>query len=65
MVGGGVQLGPLSVRRPPNSPIVPIPGDYDDGEFDGIMIGGRKPKYSEKTCAVPVCPPQMPHNLTE
>jgi hypothetical protein len=23
-----------------------------------------KPKYSEKTCAVPLCPPQIPHGLT-
>jgi hypothetical protein len=23
-----------------------------------------KPKYSEKTCPVPLCPPQIPHGLT-
>jgi hypothetical protein len=30
-------------------PIVPAPGDYDDGEFGGMKID-RKLKYSEKTC---------------
>jgi hypothetical protein len=24
----------------------------------------RKQKYSEKTCPVPLCPPQIPHGLT-
>jgi hypothetical protein len=24
----------------------------------------RKPKYSEKTCPVPICSPQIPHGLT-
>jgi hypothetical protein len=30
IVGGGVQLGPLGTEVT-NRPIVPIPGDYDDG----------------------------------
>jgi hypothetical protein len=30
-VRGGVQLGPL-VTAATNRPIVPVPGDYDDGE---------------------------------
>jgi hypothetical protein len=30
-------------------PIVPAPGDCEDGEFGG-MNGKGKPKYSEKTC---------------
>jgi hypothetical protein len=30
-------------------PIVPAPGDYDDGEFGWMKIGMGKPKYSEKT----------------
>jgi hypothetical protein len=37
IVGGGVQLGPLSIAAT-NRPIVPTPGDYDDGEIGG-MIG--------------------------
>jgi len=27
-------------------------------------IDRGKPKYSEKTCPVPLCPPQIPHGLT-
>jgi hypothetical protein len=41
-------LGPLGTT-PTNRPIVPAPGDYDDGEIGG-MIGKWKRKYSEKTC---------------
>jgi hypothetical protein len=37
IVGGGVQLGPLGPAAT-NRPIVPAPGDYDDGEIGG-MIG--------------------------
>jgi hypothetical protein len=37
-VGGGVQVVPLGIVAI-NTPIVPTPGDYDDGEFGGIMIG--------------------------
>jgi hypothetical protein len=36
-VGGEVQLGPLGTAAT-NKPVVPVPGDYDDGEIDG-MIG--------------------------
>jgi hypothetical protein len=32
IVGGGVQLGPLGTAAT-DWPIVPAPGDYDDGEF--------------------------------
>jgi hypothetical protein len=39
-------LGPLGTAAT-NRPIVPAPGDYDDGEIGEMMIG--KPKYSEKT----------------
>jgi hypothetical protein len=38
IVGGGVQLGPLGSAAT-NRPIVPTPGDYDDGEIYGMMIG--------------------------
>jgi hypothetical protein len=40
-------LGPLGTAST-NRPIMPAPGDYDDGEI-GEMIGRGKPKYSEKT----------------
>jgi hypothetical protein len=36
LVGGGVQpLGTVAT----DWPIVPAPGDYDDGEFGGMKIG--------------------------
>jgi hypothetical protein len=35
-VGGGVQLGPLGTAAT-NRPIVPAPGDYDDGEIGGMI----------------------------
>jgi hypothetical protein len=38
IVGGGVQLGPLGTVAT-NRPIVPAPGDYDDGETGGMMNG--------------------------
>jgi hypothetical protein len=37
-VRGGVQLGPLGTAAT-SRPIVPAPGDYDDGEIGGMMIG--------------------------
>jgi hypothetical protein len=36
--GGGVQLSPLGMSAAV-WPIVFVPGDYDDGEFDGMKIG--------------------------
>jgi hypothetical protein len=42
-------LGPLGTAAT-NRPIVPAPGDYDDGEIGGMMIGRVEQKYSEKTC---------------
>jgi hypothetical protein len=38
LVGGAVQLGPLGMAAT-DWPIVPAPGDYDDGEFGGMKIG--------------------------
>jgi hypothetical protein len=40
--------------------------DADDcGAISGVSEWQRKPKYSEKkTCPVPLCPPQIPHDLT-
>jgi hypothetical protein len=59
-VGGGVQLGPLGTAAT-NRPIVPAPGDYDDGEIGGIMIGGGNRSNRRKSVPVPLCPPQTPH----
>jgi hypothetical protein len=40
-VGGGVQLGPLGTAAT-DRPIVPAPGDYDDGEIGGIIGRGNR-----------------------
>jgi hypothetical protein len=58
-VGGGVQLGPLGTAAI-NRPIVPFPGDYDDGEIGG-MIGRGNRSTRRKPAPVPLCPPQIPH----
>jgi hypothetical protein len=38
-VGGGVHLGPLGTAAT-HRPIVPAPGDYDEGEIGGMMMAG-------------------------
>jgi hypothetical protein len=58
-VGGGVQLGLLGTAAT-NRPIVPAPGDYDDGEIGG-MIGKGNRSTRRKPTPVPLCPPQTPH----
>jgi hypothetical protein len=59
IVGGGVNLGPLDTAAT-NRPIVPTPGDYDDGEIGG-MIGKGNRSIRRKPAPVPLCPPQTPH----
>jgi hypothetical protein len=58
-LGGGVQLGPLGTAAT-NRPIVPAPGDYDDGEIGG-MIGRGNRSTRRKPAPVLLCPPQTPH----
>jgi hypothetical protein len=58
IVGGGVQLGPLSTAAT-NRPIVPAPGDYDDREIGG-MIGRGNGSTQRKPAPVLFCPPQTP-----
>jgi hypothetical protein len=41
-------------------PIVPAPGDYDDGEI-GEMIGRGNRSTRLKPAPVSLCPPQTPH----
>jgi hypothetical protein len=60
IVGGGVQLGPLGTAAT-NRPIVPAPGDYDDGEIGRMMIGKRNRSTRRKPAPMPLCPPQTPH----
>jgi hypothetical protein len=57
-VGGGVQLGPLGTAAT-DWPIVPAPGDYDDGEFGGIKIGRGNRSTRRKPTPAPLCPTQI------
>jgi hypothetical protein len=58
-MGVGVQLGPLGTAANIR-PIVPAPGDYDDGEIGG-MFGRENRSTRRKSAPVPLCPPQTPH----
>jgi hypothetical protein len=60
-VGGGVQLGPLGTAAT-NWPIVPAPGDYDDGEIGGMIDRGNRSTW-RKPDPVPLRPPQTPHSV--
>jgi hypothetical protein len=62
IVGGGIQLGPLCSAAT-NRPIVPAPGNYDDGEFGGMMIGKRNRSTRRKPAPVPLCVPQIRYAL--
>jgi hypothetical protein len=44
-------------------PIVHPPGDYDDGELGGMMIGKGNRSSRRKPTLVPLFPPQIPHDL--
>jgi hypothetical protein len=54
------KLGPLGTAAT-YRPIVPSPGDYDDGEIGGIMIGRGNRSTRRKPAPVPLGPPQTPH----
>jgi hypothetical protein len=60
IVGGGVQLGPLGTAATIR-PIVPAPGDYNDGQIGGMMIGRGNRSTRRKPAPVPLCPPQTSH----
>jgi hypothetical protein len=60
VVGGGVQLCRLSTAAT-NRPIVPVPGDYDDGEIVGMKIGKGNRSARRNPAPEPLCPPQTPH----
>jgi hypothetical protein len=55
------QLGPLGTTAR-NRPIVPAPGDYDDGDIGG-MIGRGNRSTRRKPAQVPICSPQTPYAL--
>jgi hypothetical protein len=63
--GGGVApiLGPLGTSTT-EWPIVPTPGDCDDGEFGGIKIGSGNRITRRKPAPAPLCPPQIPLDHT-
>jgi hypothetical protein len=58
-VGGGVQLVPLGTAAT-NRPIVPAPGDYDDGEIGGMIDRGNR-ITRRKPAPLPLSPLQIPH----
>jgi hypothetical protein len=59
MVGGGVHTD--STRHVGYYwPIVPAPGDCDDGEFGGMKIGRGNQSTRRKPAPAPLCPPQIP-----
>jgi hypothetical protein len=57
--GGEVQLGSHGTAAA-ITPILPAPGDYDDGEIGG-MIGRGNRITQRKPAPVLLCPPQTPH----
>jgi hypothetical protein len=44
-----------------NRYIVPTPGDYDDGQIGGMMIGRINRSTRRKLAPVPLCSPQTLH----
>jgi hypothetical protein len=63
IVGGAVKLCPLGTAATKRRPIVPAPGDYDDGKIGGMMIGRGNRSTRRKPAPGPLCPPQTPHAL--
>jgi hypothetical protein len=45
-------------------PIVPAPGDYDDGEFGGMKIGRGNRNTRRKLSPAPLRQPQIPLDQT-
>jgi hypothetical protein len=64
---GGVRLSPLGTSATISS-IIPAPDDDDDDDEYKVVGGMRTGKGSRNTlrkpAPVPLCPPQIPHNLT-
>jgi hypothetical protein len=61
IVGGGVQLDALGTS-PTNWLIVSATGDYEDGEFGGMMIGSGNRSTRRKPAPAPLCA-LIPHDL--
>jgi hypothetical protein len=61
IVGGGIQTE--STRHVGHFwPIVPAPGDCEDGEFGGIKIGRGNRSTRRKPAPAPLRPPQIQLN---
>jgi hypothetical protein len=62
---GGVRLSPLGTSAT-ICPIVPDPDDrwYECGAVGGMKIGRGNRITRRKPAPVPLCPPQIPHDLT-
>jgi hypothetical protein len=61
--GGGVQTG--STRHVGHFwPIVPTPGDCENGEFGGMKIGRGNRSTRRKPTPAPLCQPQIPLDQT-
>jgi hypothetical protein len=52
------KLGPLGTSAT-HWPIVPAPGDCEDGEFGGMNGRGNR-SIRRKPAPTPLCPPQIP-----
>jgi hypothetical protein len=57
------KLGPLGTSAT-EWPIVPAPGDYDDGGFGGMKIGRGNGSFRRKPVPAQLCPPQIPLDQT-
>jgi hypothetical protein len=53
-----------SARCAAEWPVVPAPGDYDDGEFGGINIGRGNRSTRRKPAPTSLCLPQIPLDQT-
>jgi hypothetical protein len=53
-----------SAQRPLIGLLQPAPGDYDDGEFDGMKIGKGNRSARREPAPAPHCPPQIPLDQT-
>jgi hypothetical protein len=51
-------MGPLGTSAI-EWPILPAPGDYDDGEFGGMKIGRGNRSTRRKPAPAPLYPPQI------
>jgi hypothetical protein len=61
---GGVRLSPLGTSATVGLLYEPRMIDDDYGAVGGIRIGRGKRSTWRKPAPVPLCPPQIPHDLT-